>query len=208
MPHHQSAPPADRSLSEGLRVSQTSLAWTVLAGSGAIALGILGNSLVLVSFGAIGLLDAVGSGSLIVHFRHALHHEAISERHEQRALIVITTGMALVGVATVVDSAYRLGSHTTSDPLPAGIVLTGVSVLVLGLLAGRKRTIARRIPSHALHADGWLSAMGAVLALVALGGTGLNAGFGWWWIDPVAAIAVACGAVALSAVLVRGPDRA
>lgn len=79
-------------------------------------------------------------------------------------------------------------------------------MLVLAMLAHRKRRIAERIPSHALRADAWLSAMGSVLALFALVGTALEAGFGWWWIDPVAAIGVACGATALSVVLARGPD--
>ena len=194
------------SLREGQRVSQTSFAWTITSGAGAITIGVLGNSLVLVAFGLTGLLDAVGSGTLIVHFRHSQRQEAISERHERRALIVVTGGMAAIGIATIVDSIYRLGTHTASDPLPAGVALAGISVLMLAILAVRKRRIGKRIPSHALHADGLLSAMGAVLALVALSGTGLDAVFGWWWIDPLAAIAVGCGAVALGIMLARGPD--
>ena len=201
----QMSPRINQSIREGLRVSQTSLAWTMFAGAGAIAVGVLGNSLVLIAFGAIGLLDAVGSGSLITHFRHARRHEAISELHERRALIVVTIGMATIGLATIGDSVYRLSARTASDPLPAGIALAGASVLMLTLLASRKRKIARRIPSHALHADGWLSAMGAVLALIALAGTGLDAAFGWWWIDSLAAIAVGCEAIGLSTVLARGP---
>ena len=193
-----------RSLRDGLRISQVSLGWTIAAGSCAVAIGVLGNSLVLVTFGLVGLLDGVGSGSLIVHFRHSQRHEAVSERHERLALVVVTAGMATIGVATNADSAYRLSAHGKSNPLPPGIALAGVSVVVLAVLAARKRQISRRIPSHALHADGWLSAMGAVLALVALAGTALNAEFGWWWIDPVAAIAVACGAIGLSLALARG----
>jgi divalent metal cation (Fe/Co/Zn/Cd) transporter len=195
-----------QSLRQGLRVSQTSLAWTIAAGTGAIAIGAIGNSLVLLAFGLTGLLDGIGSGSLIVHFRHSQRHEAVSEHHERVALVIVTVGMAIIGIATVADSAYRLRTHATSDPLPLGIALAGASALVLARLALQKRSIARRIPSHALHADGWLSATGAMLALVALAGTGLDAGFGWWWIDPIAAIAVACGAVGLSIVLARGPD--
>ena len=112
--------------------------------------------------------------------------------------------MATIGVLTGADSAYRLSARAKSNPLPIGIALAGVSVVALTLLAARKRQISRRIPSHALRADGVLSALGAVLALVTLAGTGLNAEFGWWWIDPVAAIGVACGAVGLSVVLSCG----
>lgn len=196
-----------RSLRDGLRVSQASVGWTIAAGSGAIVVGVIGNSLVLVAFGLVGLVDGVGSGSLIVHFRHSQRQEAVSERHERRSMIVVTAGMAIIGLATSADSAYRLTAHAKSKPLALGIALAGVSVVVLTALAARKRQVARRIPSPALHADSLLSAMGAVLALIALAGTGLNAEFGWWWIDPIAAIAVACGAIGLSVALTLGPDR-
>ena len=196
----------DRGLRDGLRVSQASFAWTVTAGTGAVAIGAIGDSLALIAFGLIGLLDGIGSGSLIIHFRHSQRHEGISERHERLALLVITIGMATIGIATIADSAYRLDTHATSDPLLLGIVLAGVSVLILVILAVSKHRIAPRVPSHALHADGWVSAMGAVFALLALVGTALDAGLGWWWIDPLAAIAVACGAVGLGVVLARGPD--
>ena len=193
-------------LRDGLVVSLTSFAWTIAAGTGAVTIGVIGNSLVLVAFGAIGLLDAIGSGSLIVHFRPSRRHEAVSERHERLALIIVTSGMAAVGIATLADSGYRLATRATSAPPPAGIALAGISVFVLVILAVRKREIARRIPSHALHADGWLSLMGAVLALVALIGTALDTALGWRWTDPIAAIAVACGAIGLSIALARGPD--
>ena len=194
------------SLREGLRVSQVSLGWTITAGGCAVAIGVVGNSLVLVAFGLIGLLDGVGSGSLIVHFRHSQRHEAVSERHERLALVIVTAGMGTIAIATAAASTYRLWAHAGGKAQPFGIVLAGLSVVVLAVLAVRKRQISRRIPSHALHADGWLSAVGAVLGLVALAGTGLNARFGWWWIDPAAAIAVAVGAAGLGVALARGPD--
>ena len=195
-----------RDVQAGLRVSSASLAWTLMAGSSAIVVGSLYHSLVLIAFGAIGIVDAVGSGSLILHFRHSLRHVAISERHERTALRLVTFGMATIGVATVGDSAYRLASRPASRSELAGILLAAISTFVLTVLARRKRRLAKRIPSHALHADGWLSAMGAVLALVVLVGTGLQTGLGWWWIDPSAAIAIGVGAIGLSIALSRGGD--
>jgi divalent metal cation (Fe/Co/Zn/Cd) transporter len=189
------------SLRDGLRISTVSLSWTVAAGSAAVVIGVIGNSLALSVFGVIGLLDAVGSAALIRQFRHALRHEVISQKHERTTLLIVSVGMAAVGLGTIADSAYRLDRHVRSSSLLPGIVLAAVSVLVLGTLAGGKRRIARRIPSDALRADGWLSAVGALLASVALAGATLERAFGWWWIDPLAAIAVGCGAVALSALL-------
>ncbi len=207
MADDQTKQPMSGSLRDGLRVSQVSFVWTLVAGTAAIAIGVTGSSLVLLAFGLIGLLDAVGSGSLIVHFRHSQRNEALSVRHERTALRVVTLGMAMIGLATIAFSAYRLDTHPTTAALPVGIALAGLSVLVLATLAIYKLTIAGRIPSHALRADGWLSAMGAALAVVALAGTGLVAAFGWWWVDPVAAMAVGCGAAGLSIWLARGPGQ-
>jgi divalent metal cation (Fe/Co/Zn/Cd) transporter len=188
-----------------LHVSQASLAWTIAAGSTAVVVGVIGSSLALITFGMIGLLDGVGSASLIVHFRHSSRHEAISARHEQIALMIVTVGMAAIGLATIGDSVYRLLTHAPSHPRTLGTVVAGVSILVLGILAITKRTIARRIPSHALYSDAWVSGVGALLALVVLSGTALDVGLGLWWVDAIAAIVIACAAVTLSIVLVQGP---
>jgi divalent metal cation (Fe/Co/Zn/Cd) transporter len=196
-----------RSLEAGLRVSLLSVLWTIAAGASAIIIGMVGGSLVLVVFGAIGLLDAAGSTALVVHFRHALRHEVISERHERAALLVVTVGMVVVGLATAAESAHRLIAHGGAESLPIGIALAGASVFVLAALAVRKRRISRLIPSHALGADAWLSAAGAALALITLCGTALNAALGWWWLDAVAATIVASGAIGLGFALVRADGR-
>ncbi len=188
-------------LKAGLRISVASLLWTLVAGATAIALGATSDSLVLVVFGAIGLLDAVGSAVLIVHFRHALRHEAISEPHERVALAVVTIGMAVVGAATMIDSALRLAEHAGGRAPALGVALAAASAAVLAALSAAKRRIAPRVPSRALLADGWLSGVGAVLALVTLAGTGLEAGLGWWWLDPAAALVVGAGAIAMSVAL-------
>ena len=189
-------------LRAGLRISIISLSWTLLAGSCAIALGAEDGSLTLAAFGAIGLLDAVGSTALVVHFKHALRHETISEGHERMALRVVTLGMAGVGTGTIAISALRLATPSSDRSSAAGIALAAASIGVLAALAARKRAVARRVPSQALNADGWLSAVGAVLAGFTLAGTALTAAYGWWWLDPVAALAVAVGAIAVSVSLI------
>jgi divalent metal cation (Fe/Co/Zn/Cd) transporter len=196
------AMPSDH-LRAGLRVSAVSIVWTVLSSTTAIVLGIGAGSLVLVVFGAAGLLDAAGSVSLMVHFRHALRHEEFSQRHERLALRLVTGGLLAVGGLTAVESGRRLVEGTHPQAAAGGVMVAGASGLVLGSLSRRKRHIAGNIPSRALLADGWLSATGALLAAVTVAGTGLSATLGWWWADPIAAGAVALGAVAIAAVMAR-----
>ncbi len=191
----------------GLRVSEVSIIWTCLAGAVSVLLGVTQGSLALAAFGAIGLLDAAGSVSLVVQFRSAIRHAAISERLERVSLRIVTIGMAVVGVAALVASAQRLLAGTGGHSTILGLVIAAASVVVLSVLAIRKRTIAPRVPSDALLADSWLSATGAALAVVTLVGTAMTAALHWSWLDPVAAIAVACVAIVMSVVLGRGLTR-
>jgi divalent metal cation (Fe/Co/Zn/Cd) transporter len=191
----------DAPLRAGLNVSSASLAWTVASGSGAVVLGVTANSLVLVAFGIIGMLDAVGSTTLVIHFRHALRHESLSERRERVALRVVTVGMVIVGAATVGLGLRRLAERSGSESVPAGVALAAMSAVALAALAARKRRIASLVPSRALLADAWLSATGALLAVVTVAGTGLTDAFGWWWVDPAAATVVGVGAVGVGLAL-------
>ena len=190
-------------LRSGIRLSVASIVWTLLSSSLAVVIGVASGSLVLVAFGLTGLLDAGGSVTITVHFRHAVRHEAFSERKEQRALRVVTAALFVIGVLTIVESVRRLVVHADVRTAPAGIVVAAISIFVLALLAYAKVVIARRIPSHALLADGWLSATGCLLAGATVAGTALTAAYGWWWADPVAAAAVSCGAIAVAAVMHR-----
>ena len=57
-------------------------------------------------------------------------------------------------------------------------------------LALLKRRTGKRLGSQALLADAAESAFCAYLSGVVLVGVALNAAFGWWWADPVAALLV------------------
>ena len=187
---------ADRdALRAGLRVSLASIIWTVATSTVAVAIGIVTNSLVVIAFGLTGLLDAAASVTLAMHFRHALRHEVVSDRHERVALRLVTIGLLGVGLGTAGESGHRLLRHPTTESAPVAVVLAAASTVVLLVLATRKRRAGAAIPSPALVADGFLSLVGALLAAVTVAGTALTSAFGWWWADPTAALGVAVGAL-------------
>jgi divalent metal cation (Fe/Co/Zn/Cd) transporter len=57
-------------------------------------------------------------------------------------------------------------------------------------LAWAKRRVAITMQSSALEAEARQTSLCAYLSLIALAGVGLNALLGWWWADPVAALAM------------------
>ena len=179
-------------------VSVQSVAWTVVAGSGAVALGLVERSAVLVAFGAIGLVDAVGSTALVHHFSHSARHDEFSEHLERRAHRIVLVGMFGVGSVVIVGSTARLVTGASSHSSMAGVVLAAASLVVLLALSARKRSLATVVSSGALRSDGHLSAVGAAQAGVALVGTAAAAWFAWHWADAAAALVVGCVAVAVA----------
>ena len=71
-----------------------------------------------------------------------------------------------------------------------GIVLASLSLLVMPVLARAKRRVAAGLGSRALEADSHQTYLCAYLSALLLIGLGLNALLGWWWADPVAALAM------------------
>ena len=176
-------------------VSLVSVVWTVAASSVAIALGITENSSVLVAFGAIGFVDALGSVALVYHFRHAMRHDELSERLENLAHRVVIAGLLVVGGGAVILGVARLVGGSTGGSSIAGTVLAAISLVVLSVLSARKQVLARRVGSNALLADGRLSGVGALQAGVTLFGTAAASALGWDWADPLAASLVGLVAI-------------
>jgi len=58
------------------------------------------------------------------------------------------------------------------------------------VLAKRKRSVARQLNSRSLEADSKQTDLCVYLSVISLAGLALNALFGWWWADPLAALAM------------------
>jgi divalent metal cation (Fe/Co/Zn/Cd) transporter len=189
-------------------VSVQSVIWTVVASSGAIALGIAGDSAVLIAFGAIGFVDALGSVALVYHFRHALKHDEMSERLENVAHRVVLVGLFVVGTGAVVLGCARLVVGTGGGSSNAGTALAAISLVALVALSARKQSLGRRVGSDALVADGRLSGVGAMQAAVTLFGTAADRGLHWDWADAVAAALVGLVAIGVAIATRRAQEAA
>lgn len=70
----------------------------------------------------------------------------------------------------------------------AGIVLACASLVVMPLLSRAKRKVGRAMGSAAMHADAKQTEFCTYLSAILLAGLLLNAFFGLWWADPLAAL--------------------
>jgi divalent metal cation (Fe/Co/Zn/Cd) transporter len=186
------------------RVSEVSIAWTLVASTLSIGLGISSGSSALVAFGCVGYVDLAGSVALVHHFRHALRTDALSDRFERRAHRIVIAGLLVIGIAAIVVGAMRLASGHRPSTSNAGIGIAAASLVVLAVLAVLKVRIGKVVPSAALRSDGHLSGIGAAQAAVVLVGAEATSVLSWNWADDAAAIVVGAVAVGIAVSTIVG----
>ncbi|HZS04783.1 MAG TPA: cation transporter [Blastocatellia bacterium] len=130
----------------------------------------------------------VTSGAALLWRLHADLDEERRERVEKITLRVV--GICFLALAAYVtfDSGKVLFTRESPERSFPGIILAAVSLIVMPLLTRAKRRVARGINSRAMAADAKQTEFCTYLSAILLGGLLLNALFGWWWSDPVAAL--------------------
>ena len=78
--------------------------------------------------------------------------------------------------------AYNLGE--------GAIAITAASLIVMPILAWKKRQVATELDSRAGLADSAQTFACVYLSAVVLAGLILNSLLGWWWADPAAALGI------------------
>ena len=89
-----------------------------------------------------------------------------------------------------IDAGHKLLTAERPDPSTPGIVLAALSLIIMPVLARRKRRAGQRLGSAALVSDSKQTIACAFLSVLLLAGLVLNAAFGWWWADPIGALAM------------------
>ena len=168
----------------GVRLEWITIAYNCLEAAIALAAGIMAGSVALVGFGFDSVIE-VSSGVALVW---RLHSD--SERAERTALRVV--GICFLVLAAYVS--YEAGESLLLREAPrrtlSGIALAVASIVVMPVLSRAKRKVAARIGSAAMTADSQQTQLCAYLSVILLAGLVMNAALGWWWADPVAALAM------------------
>lgn len=175
----------------GLLLAALTIAWNVVEAVVAISAGIAAGSIALIGFGFDSTIE-VGSAFVVVwQFRGELRG-GYDEDRERKALRLIAVSFFVLATYVSVEAIrdlFFVDSEASTSAV--GILLAALSLAVMPALAIAKRRTATELGSPTLRADGAETMLCAWLSVVLLGGLLLNATVGWWWADPLAAIAIA-----------------
>ena len=172
----------------GITLELFTLTWMTVEAVVAIAAGIAAGSVALMAFGIDSVIEFVAGFVVLRTFRAEQHGR--TDRSEKQALRAIGVTFFLLAVYIVADAAYTLIAANKPDSSMAGIAVAAVALLVMPLLGALKRRTGSSLGSQMLLADAAESLFCAYLSATVLLGLILNLAFGWWWADPLAALAV------------------
>jgi divalent metal cation (Fe/Co/Zn/Cd) transporter len=158
----------------------------------AIGAGIAAKSVLLTAFGFDSVIELISGITLLwwLSAEAGGSGTAYIGGKERRAtqisavLLVLLCGyLVFVGVGGLVLRLHPEGSVL-------GVAVSATAVVVMPLLAWRKRRVNATLDSAALRADIAETVTCAYMAAATLAGTALNLIAGWWWAEYVAALAL------------------
>jgi cation diffusion facilitator family transporter len=176
----------------GVRLEWFTVAWNVVEAAVAIGAGLTVGSVALIGFGADSGIEVISAVALLWRLYRA-GPSASAEEHgdaERKALYLVAATFFLIAAYITYEAIGSLISGEGPESSTVGLVLSVLSLLVMPTLAYLKGRTGREMGSRALVADSKETWVCAYLSVALLAAVGLNAAFGWWWADPVGALAM------------------
>jgi divalent metal cation (Fe/Co/Zn/Cd) transporter len=156
----------------------------------AIGAGIVARSVLLTAFGFDSVIELISGGTLLWRLSSESRGASTErvERVERRATRISAVLLVLLCAYVVLVGFGGLVAKLRPEASVLGVGVAAAAVLVMPLLAWRKRRANLVIGSPALRADIAETITCAYLAAATLVGAGLNLVAGWWWAEYVAAL--------------------
>ncbi len=171
----------------GRRLEYFTIAWNTLEGLIGVGAGLLAGSISLVGFGTDSFIEVTSGATLL--WRMSVDEDVEGrERNEKLSLRIV--GACFIVLATYIanEAIADLARKTAAAHSIPGIVLACVSLVIMPILSRAKKKVGSALGSAAMNADARQTDFCVYLSAILLVGLLLNAAFGWWWADPIAAL--------------------
>ena len=164
------------------------IAWHVVEFAIAVAAGLAAGSIALIGFGADSLIEALAGAIVLWLFTGNRRGSRAAERRAQQ---LIAASFFVLAAYITVESIRALASADHPAPSWIGIGLAVFTAATMPLLASAKRRVGSELHSSAAVKEAAQTQLCAYLSIALLLGLGANAIAGWWWANPIAALAIA-----------------
>jgi divalent metal cation (Fe/Co/Zn/Cd) transporter len=166
------------------------ISYNVIEAIVAISAGTVASSSALVGFGLDSTVEVISAATIAWQFAGRDH-----ESRERTALRIVAFSFFALALYVTFESVRTLAGAVEPEHSAVGIGLAAVSLVVMPFLSWYERRTGRELGSASVVADSKQTLVCTYLSAVLLVGLLLNSALGWWWADPVAALAIAGFAV-------------
>jgi divalent metal cation (Fe/Co/Zn/Cd) transporter len=197
-----------------------SLLYNIVEAMAALWVGHQAHSIALWGFGLDSVIEVAATGVVLwhmlrqpalapqpcVHNDHETpHHHHANDHHNHphgpnlhandpprwiHQFIALTFWLLALYIA--LEAVMGLIAHETPQSSWGGLVIGGLSVIIMPLLAWRKLQLSQQLGNTTdaglITAEAKETLACGMLSLTMLMGLGLNYAFGWWWADGVTAL--------------------
>jgi divalent metal cation (Fe/Co/Zn/Cd) transporter len=173
----------------GKRLEFVTIAWNSLEGIVAILAGLVAGSISLVGFGLDSFVEVASGATLL--WRMSV--DANVQRREQNERISLRiVGVCFFALATYIayEAIIDISRRKAPEHSIPGIALACASLIVMPILSRAKKRVGDQLRSAAMKADARQTDFCVYLSAILLAGLVLNMAVGWWWADPIAALAM------------------
>jgi len=174
----------------GVRLEIVTVVWMAVEAVLAVGAGIAARSVLLTAFGFDSVIELLSGVTLLWWLSAEARGSATAhvEGMERRATQISAVLLVLLCGYLVFTGVGGLVLQLHPERSVVGVAVSGAAVVVMPVLAWRKRRVNATLGSAALRADIAETLTCAYMAAATLAGTALNLLAGWWWAEYVAAL--------------------
>lgn len=173
----------------GLRLAWLIVVWDLIEGAVAVTAGLAAGSIALLGFGIDSGIEVFAASVVIWQLRGG------SSARQSPALKAIAATFFILAAYVSVEAVRDLITADKAGESLIGIILNLVALTVMVPVAFAQGRTGRDLGNPVLVAQSKETWLSNYLSITVLAGLALNSTVGWWWADPIAALAIA--AVAL-----------
>jgi divalent metal cation (Fe/Co/Zn/Cd) transporter len=182
----------DRWLRRALALVTLTAAYNALEAVIALVAGVGAASIALIGFGLDSVIELAAALAVLHRMgaeRRGAAHERVEQAERRVRRFVGWTFVLLAGYVAL-EAGMGLWHREVPRESVLGMALAAFSLVVMPLLAWAKLRAAAALGSRALAAEAKETLACAYLSGCLLLGLGLHSALGWWWADPMAALAM------------------
>ena len=176
-------------------LEQVTIGYNVVEGLVAVSFGIIAGSVALTGFGFDSWIEVTAAAVVLRRLRAEVAGGEPDEAKDRRALRVVAVTFFVLAIYVTVEGVRDLVVGDEPSISVVGIVLTGLSAVIMPALARLKKAAGEAMNSRLVLAEAAETKLCAWLSVSTLAGLAGFAAFGLSWIDPLAGFVIAYFAV-------------